>query len=238
MGWLVATLILLSAGEPAPAPAAAPWRRIAAGAEHLHLDDLDGEALRFDLGLFDVGIVVPGAAQPLTAAHVRLQQRAVLASNGGFFDTEGRSLGLRIAAGKTVIGLRPRVDWGVLVIRAGRAAIVHSREYQPAPDITAAIQVGPRVLVQGQVPGLKPQSSRRTAVGVDRDGKHLTVLATRSRVSASELGETLRRLGCENALLLDGGPSTQLSAAVGDLALELPGGYPVPDALFIVPRPH
>jgi uncharacterized protein YigE (DUF2233 family) len=228
-------LAALASGA-ASAFAVSPWRSVARGVEHLHFADADGEVFRFDLQLFDVGVVVPGAARPMTAAQVRQQRKAVLAINGGFFDTDGRSLGLRIAGGKTIIGLRPRVDWGILLVRPGQAAIVHSRDYVPAPEISAAVQVGPRVVIAGQVPRLKPQSSRRTAVAVDRSGRYLTVLATRARISAEALGAALARLGCEQALLLDGGPSTQLSAAVGDLALEVPGGYPVPDVLFIVPR--
>jgi hypothetical protein len=218
------------------APGSAGWRRIGPGIEHRHVDDGDGEAFRFDLTAFDVQIDVPGAELPSTAAAARARAGAVLAVNGGFFDTSGRSLGLRIAGGKTVIGLRPRVDWGVLVVKAGRATIVHSRDWAPAADISAAVQVGPRVLVAGQVPGLKPQSSRRTAIGVDRSGRSLIVLATRARLPAAAVGAQLASWGCQDGLLLDGGPSTQLSAVVGALALELPGGYPVPDVLLIVPR--
>jgi hypothetical protein len=218
-----------------PTPAAA-WRRVAPGIEHLHVDAGDGEALRFDLASFEVQVVVPGADRPATAAESRARAGAVLAVNGGFFDTAGRSLGLRIAGGKTVIGLRPRVDWGVLVVRGGRAAIVHSRDWAPAADISAAIQVGPRVLVAGQVPGLKPQSSRRTAIGVSDSGRSLIVLATRDRLPAEAVGAALASWGCQDGLLLDGGPSTQLSAVVGDLALDLPGGYPVPDLLLISQR--
>jgi hypothetical protein len=33
--------------------------------------------------------------------------------------------------------------------------------------------------------------------------------------------------------MLDGGPSTQLSAAIGTFEREIPGGYGVPDALVI-----
>jgi hypothetical protein len=33
--------------------------------------------------------------------------------------------------------------------------------------------------------------------------------------------------------MLDGGPSTQLSFAVGATSIEIPGGYAVPDLLLI-----
>jgi uncharacterized protein YigE (DUF2233 family) len=156
-----------------------------------------------------------------------------VAFNGGFFDTDWRPLGLRIAAGKTLIGLRPRVDWGVLVLRDERAQIVHSREFRPDPAIEQAIQVGPRLLVDGQPLRLKPQVSRRTAVALDRDGRTLTVVVTRVAASAQALAELLARLGFHSALMLDGGPSSQLSAALGGLELDLRGGYAVPDALVV-----
>ena len=125
---------------------------------------------------------------------------------------------------RQLIGLRKVVDWGVLVLRPGRAAIVHSREYPAAaaaaPAVTGAIQVGPRILVDGRVPGLKPQAARRTAVAIDHGGRFLTVVVADARMQAADLGRTLAGFGFSDALMLDGGPSTQLSAAIGDFSRE------------------
>ena len=235
MGPFVAVLL---ATQVAPSPAAG-WTTVAPGVEHVRIEEGAVELVRFDLARYRVEVMVPGAARPMSAAEVRAERRAVLAVNGGFFDTDGRPLGLRLSGKKTVQGLRKRVDWGVLLCRAGRASIVHSREYAaaaPDAEVEAALQVGPRVLVAGEVPRLKPQSSRRTAVAVDASGRTLTVLVTRGRMGATELGQALQRLGFTDALLLDGGPSTQMSVAAGSLKLDVPGGYGVPDALAIVPR--
>lgn len=225
----VAALVLLAPAVEAPGA----WRVVAPGVEHATLAAGETDLLRFDLARFRPDVIVPGAGAPLTAAHARVAERAICVVNGGFFDTDGRPLGLRIGGGKVIQGLRRRVDWGVLLVRAGRASIVHSRDYAFDPAVTAAIQVGPRVLVGGVVPQLKPQSSRRTAVAVDASGRTLTVVVTRARISAAALGEALAGLGFSDALLLDGGPSTQLSAVVGDFSLEVPGGYAVPDLLVI-----
>jgi uncharacterized protein YigE (DUF2233 family) len=210
---------------------------VAPGAEHRHVDEGAIELFRFDLEAFRADVVVPGAAKAATAVALRKQTGAALVVNGGFFDTEGRSLGLRIADRRQVIGLRKVVDWGVLVLRPGRAAIVHSREWAAAsaeaPAVTGAIQVGPRILIDGRVPGLKPQAARRTAVALDRSGRFLTVAVANARMQAVDLGRTLAELGFTDALMLDGGPSTQLSAALGDFTREIPGGYGVPDALVI-----
>ena len=42
-------------------------------------------------------------------------------------------------------------------------------------------------------------------------------------------------LGCRVALNLDGGPSTQLVVRLPALALSLPGGWGVPNALVVAP---
>jgi uncharacterized protein YigE (DUF2233 family) len=228
-----AALFLLLAAAPASA-----WQVIAPGAEHLRVDDgdLQLELLRFDLGRYRPEVLVLGADRARTAAALRAQTGAVAAVNGGFFDEEWRSLGLRIATGKTVVGLRPRVDWGVLIVRAGRVQIVHSREFRADPGILQAIQVGPRLVAGGQPLKLKPQEARRTAVAIDRDGRFLTLVAADAPTGAQVLADALARLGFDAALMLDGGPSTQLSAALGQLRLELSGGYAVPDALIVVRR--
>ncbi len=246
---LALVALLATAAATPPTATGAAWRTVAPGVEHLHLELGDTELIRLDLAKFRLEVRVPGPGNPIIAPRARFEgagggARATLAVNGGFFDTDGRSLGLRIGGGKVIQGLRKRVDWGVLTFRAapslgapGRAAIIHSRDYQPDPTIAAALQVGPRILVAHQVPPLKPQASRRTAVAVDDSGRFVTIVVTRARVAATALGEALAGLGFADALLLDGGPSTQLSASVGDLDLEIEGGYAVPDVLVVLPLP-
>jgi uncharacterized protein YigE (DUF2233 family) len=214
----------------------ARWQPVAEGVETLTLAVGETQLFRFQLRRFRAEVVVTGAERPLRATELRNERRAVLAVNGGFFDERGRPLGLRIAGGRTVLGLRPRVDWGVLLLRDGRASIVHSRDYVADPAVRDAIQVGPRILVDGRPTKLKPQSSRRTAVAVDRDGRALTVAVARRSVSADELASALAALGFAQALLLDGGPSTQLSFELGDTSVEVWGGYPVPDGLVLQAR--
>jgi hypothetical protein len=230
--WAISALLL------AVLPAAPIWRPIAPGAEHLRVDQ-DGlrlELVRFDLAKFRAEVVVLGADGARTAAALRAERGAVAAINGGFFDEQWRSLGLRVAAGKTVVGLRSRVDWGVLLLRGGRAQIVHSRDFRPDGAIEQALQVGPRLVAAGQALKLKPQVARRTAVALDREGRTLTIIASETAADAQALADALARLGFDAALMFDGGPSSQLSAALGDLHLDLRGGYAVPDALVVRAR--
>jgi exopolysaccharide biosynthesis protein len=234
-------MLALACLAPAPSSPSPPsWATLAPGAELLHVDDGNIDLFRFDLARFRADVAVPGAGGPMTAGELRRESGAALVVNGGFFDTDGRSLGLRVASGRQIIKLRAVVDWGVLVVRDGRADIVHSRDFAAAtaakPPVTAAIQVGPRILVDGKPPPLKPQSARRTAVAVDQSGRFLTVVVARARIEARALARALERLGFHHALMLDGGPSTQLSAQLGAFNLEIAGGYAVPDLLLVRAR--
>ena len=212
------------------------WQRVANGVEHRFLDarDVQADLVRFDLDVFDPTVHVPGAAAPLTAADAAKKWKAVAAINGGFFDPKWRPLGLRVAAGEKLSPLRARVDWGVFVTRDHRARIVHTREYEPTPADETAIQVGPRLLVDGAPVKLKPQVAYRSALAVGKQGRQLTLISTAIPVDANVLARALSRLGdFDSALLLDGGPSAQVFVQAGELALDRAGAYGVPDLLLI-----
>jgi uncharacterized protein YigE (DUF2233 family) len=192
--------------------------------------------VRFDLQRFRPEVVVRGAERTATASALRRELSAAAAINGGFFDPDRHSLGLRIAAGKTAVPLRRGVDWGVLVFRPGRAVIVHSRDFKADARIEGAIQVGPRLISAGQPLRLKAQEARRSAVALDAEGRTLTLVVSPGPIEANRLAELLAGLGFRSAILLDGGASTQISAAAGRFTLDVPGAYGVPDALVIRPR--
>jgi uncharacterized protein YigE (DUF2233 family) len=249
--WLSVSVVLGAAAPVArgapPAAAARPWiepgaawRDLAPGVRSAAL--VAGGAavfvVEFDLDRFRADVVVgdgsPPAAQ--TASDLRVARKAVAAVNGGFFDARRAPLGLRIAGGRTRVPLRPHVDWGVLVIGDGRARIVHSRDFRPDPEIRGAIQVGPRLIDGGVAMKLKRQSARRTAVALDKEGRRLSLICVDRPVEADALAARLAAFGVDSALLLDGGPSTQLSLDIGYAHIDVPGGYPVPDLLVIAPR--
>ena len=107
---LVLASLASASSAPSPAPSPASWTTVAPGAEHLHIDDGNVDLFRFDLTRFRADVAVPGAGGPMTAAELRRESGAALVINGGFFDTDGRSLGLRIASGRKLIKLRAVVD--------------------------------------------------------------------------------------------------------------------------------
>jgi uncharacterized protein YigE (DUF2233 family) len=213
---------------------------MAPGAERARLAAGDGTQIRlyrFSLARYRADVIVGAGWPPRleTAAALRRRRGAVAAVNGGFFDERRAPLGLRISLGAARAPVRRHVDWGVLLLDGETARIVHSRELPATPSARGAIQVGPRLVLGGAPLKLKPQRARRTAVALDREGRTLTLVIVDAPIDANDLAAALAASGFDAALMLDGGPSTQLSLEIGAVKDDLPGGYPVPDLLVIGP---
>ncbi len=223
---------------PSAAPAGLEYRRVRiadtevdaevfiADLEHMRLVALDGRI---------------GGRASARVAVLREEAEALVAVNGTFFSPSKQPLGL-LRQGTTELSALRDADWGVLEVDGeGLARLVHTRDYVPSPEVEFAVQCGPRVVIGGEVPRLKPQSASRTALCV-RSSREVAVVVTRGLVFADALGRWLAAptddggLGCTDALLLDGGPSTQLSAAFGETSVELLGGWGVPNGVGVQSR--
>ena len=134
--------------------------------------------------------------------------------------------------------LSNRRSWGALVIDGKQGRIMLGGDIRDPLDHRLIVQGLPRLLVGGKVPQLKPQVAERTAVCA---GGNIVVLVVSTRVEATAFARFLADppaqggLGCRDALNLDGGPSTQLVVKLPALALSLPGGWGVPNALVVAP---
>ncbi|MDV2495165.1 MAG: phosphodiester glycosidase family protein [bacterium] len=178
----------------------------------------------------------------MTAREFAFQTGAVAVINGGYFDTANRPVGLVMREGEVTSGLRRR-DWGVFLVDDVRAWIVHTRQYQRRKTITQALQTGPPLVLRGRETTIKQTFRRRSAVGIDRAGRILLVVALTTGPDATmtlaELGAILRMpeaeggLGCRDALSLDGGGSSQLVVNTGASFLEVPGEMPVVTAIGV-----
>ena len=164
--------------------------------------------------------------------------KALAAVNGGYYDAEGKPLGLRASRGQKLNGLHGKA-WGVFYTRGSesspKARIVPTGEFTWRRDMRVAIQCGPRLVENGKVLQLKNQWARRTGLGVQRDGRVIIAVADSemslpdwARLWASPSG-----LNCPDALNLDGGPSSQLSLQTASRQLNLRSGRRVPDAVLI-----
>lgn len=185
--------------------------------------------------------VVRGSTLDAPGWARRTAARAAL--NGGYFDEKGNSLGLRVCDGRRFGRLHP-ANWGVFYIhknRVGsmRAGILHTRdftrEYSSLRRIAQAVQCGPRLVVKGRVTDLKPQTARRSGIGITRDGRVVLAVADDVLSFSSWANVWARRdlLDCPDALNLDGGGSTQLYLKTKSRTVSVPGVWPVPDAIVV-----
>lgn len=207
------------------------WRKIQMKNAGFLSSDVEVIVLRFPPKRLHVKM---GKTQ--TAKEWRESTQSIAAINGGFFDEDNDSLGLRESNGKELSALR-RADWGVFFIRDGKAHILHTRDFPKTntKSITEAIQSGPRLVVDGKTTDLKEQWARRTGIGINADGKVLIAVSNNelSLRRWAEFWASKDGLHCQDALNLDGGGSTQLSLKSDSDSLEITGSWPVPDALVI-----
>lgn len=180
--------------------------------------------------------VVSGTAREVE--DWRKAYKALAAVNGGFFDAQDKSLGLRASGGKRLSALHGKM-WGVFYTRGSKtnpkAHIVPTEKFVWKRDMREAVQCGPRLVENGKALKLKFQWARRTGIGIQRDGRVIVALAD-SDVSLPEWAKFWAApagLNCSDALNLDGGPSSQLSLQTAKHRIHLRSGRTVPDAILI-----
>lgn len=198
-------------------------------------------AFRIDLDRARLRMVPAGGERErrvVSAIAGRMGQ--AVAINASFFTPEDRAIGVVADEGKILSG-RAVKGWGALVIersetaadKGPRARIVLGSDLKLEPPPVLVVQGIPRLLIKGEVVKLKRQTAARTAVCAQ--GQHVLFVIT-EELEATALALLLRdRLGCQDALNLDGGPSTQLFARLGALRLDVLGGWGVPNALIALP---
>ena len=228
-----------SSDEPAPpAPCVQRWSPVADGIEYrslncspsrnLHLVRLDPARVEFAARVGKGGI----------SEAVPAENGWSVAINANFFDHDFRPLGVVVSGGKQLNRMHP-VGWeSVFFVSAkGEAGIVLPETWPArAADASVAVQAGPRIVVDAKplkvVPG-RPDS--RSGVCIDRRGA-VILFATPagSLFNAQEiagLAASDPALACRNAMLFDGGPSTQLFVA-SDPPVTVEGDRAVPVILL------
>lgn len=247
-------------GDPLPqlrtAGHAAAWEALADGLEQRMVTaadyDVTVHAWRFDPQRFRLALGVADNAFGNTAEEFRAGHDAVLAINAGFFDLDLQSrlspVGLAVADGRELhpFDAEKAVSplSGVLHSIDGRLSIDFAREYDTARPVEMALQSGPLVVDPGGQNGIRRNSYdrlNRSAVCLTEDGAPVVVLVW-GGLSLFELGAFLSTpaadggLGCERAINLDGGPSSQSSLRLPGHAYEIPGLWRVNSALLVVPK--
>lgn len=200
--------------KPEPIRCVNDWTRVTAGIEYrmlnctpsrfdLHLVRVDPRVARID------ALVRPGS----TATD--LGRDYTFAINTNFFDEKFRPLGLVVTGGKEVNPLHP-VSWQSVffVDREGTPRIVPMKEWKDVREsATAASQCGPRLVIDGEKNRVaRAEPTWRSGVCIDAE-KRAVFFATppESEFDVHEMVALASGpLACRDAMLFDGGPSTQL----------------------------
>ncbi|KTD73095.1 phosphodiester glycosidase family protein [Legionella tucsonensis] len=222
------------------------WRKLSPGIEY---QDLAGGILspwahiytfRIDLNKNKLALV---NAKKLSLKNASADQfaehsKALLSINGGFFDHEFNPLGLRINNKKLINPLKKISWWGIFYIKNNQAYISSLKNFNHDVDIDFAIQSGPRLLIKGKIPSLKPGIADRSALGITEEGKIIILVSTNTAMTTNKLAQLLRSppLSCVDAINLDGGSSSQLYARIGSFLLNVHGFSNVSDAIIVKKR--
>lgn len=224
-----AAWLLWPQSEPAPQPRAlddllAPAE---SACERIEFEGSRFTACRYRRGEDRIELFLDPGRRPLrslAALERHLGERAGalrFAMNAGMYDRGGRPIGLYVEDGNERRGLNTRNASGnfhlkpngvFTVDREGRVAVVASDDYRPSAGIRWATQSGPMLVIDGQ---LHPRFSEngaslhvRNGVGVaDSDTAWFAI--SDEPVSFGRFARLFRdRLGCSNALFLDGAVSS------------------------------
>ncbi len=166
-------------------------------------------------------------------SEIAQQHAALAAINGSFFDMDkhnpicylrinGKEISENVAGADTVH--RKYYQYGTLAIDSGQIRIIRTdsaRNWERTLPFANIMTAGPLLIYHGEEQSMRNdlkfvyQRHNRSAIGLRPDGSILLfVVDGRTHesegMSLDELIHTLRWLGCENALNLDGGGSSTL----------------------------
>jgi len=177
-----------------------------------------------------------------TAKELANGSKSLLVVNGGFFTPEHRSIGLIVNKGKQISPLHRTSWWSVFAIRNGVPAILRPNQFKLSKNVEVALQVGPRLVVNGKIPKLKESVATRSAIGITGDGMVTIAITSGQGISMNELARRMARssfqggLGCPNAMALDGGSSSQIYAKIGKFVYSQPGLAKITNGLAVFPK--
>jgi uncharacterized protein YigE (DUF2233 family) len=168
--------------------------------------------------------------------------KAMLVINGGFFTPDHRSIGLIVKGGKETSPIHHTSWWSIFTLEGDAPRILKPNQFIRREGTSMALQAGPRLVIDGQIPKLKEGIAARSAVGITSDGKVVIAITSGMGMSMDEIARrmSLSRwqggLECKDAMALDGGSSSQLYAKLGKFELNLSGVTLVTNGLAVFER--
>ena len=231
----------LAIGFFALAAQAHKWEVIDTGLRHtatkdLHVFRIDPEQFRFQ-----VVEAKTSGKKTTTAKALAKQSNAILVINGGFFDKSQKSLGLLVNNGKELNPKHGTTWWHIFQVRKNRGKLVSQKHFRLHNNTEMAIQAGPRLIINNQIPKLKFSLDRRSGIGVHKDGDILIAVSNETEMSLSAFAHLLNKKESEGgfdakyALNLDGGNSSQLYIHWKEFEKEVRGFSSVPNGIGIFP---
>jgi exopolysaccharide biosynthesis protein len=172
----------------------------------------------------------------------------VLVVNGGYFERTRRgklsASGLLIIGGQQVAREDDRAGSGVIYSGRDGVGIAYRKNFSNRSGIDHALQVGPILVDPGGVKGIyKNTGGRFNRSAVCLRGASFTVFVVEGGISLFQLADLLSLprssggFGCDIAINLDGGPSTQAALRSGSARRDIPGESTVHNALIVSRRP-
>ena len=215
------------------------WTGVSNGVEYRNLA-CDAASRAFALHLVRVDPKVQkldAVVQPAATAET-LGRDSGFAINANFFDENFRPLGVVVSSGSAA-NPPHRVSWQAVfhVDADGRAMITRATDWDGEERASMAAQAGPRLVVNGKENEIaRGKPDLRSGVCIQGDGR-VVFFATppESRFDVWEMRQMASKaepaggLGCRDALLFDGGPSTHLYLRrEGDKPVSVSGDKNVP----------
>lgn len=213
---------------------ATEWSQVASGIDSMRSSSVT--AFRIDPARYKLkSVLAKNTVNDSTAfvANLGKASNALIAINGGYFSVQGSPLGLRLSNYK-VLSRRKNISWwGIFYIQDHIPYLSASNQFTFNKNISFAIQAGPRLLVDGNIPKLKEGLAARSALGITRDNKIIIAITDGLSLSLTQWAKVLKKIGCHYALNLDGGTSSQLYVKMEGLNFQIPNYKPVTDAVIV-----
>ena len=228
------------------------WQAIALGLDYLQIStpsiSTHGRIHAFKISLenyfIDTVLAKDYDKLALPVAKFAHKTASLVTINGGFFSPNYQPLGLRIQHGNIRSPLKNTSWWGIFYIKNHQAHIINPKQYHAHINPDFAIQAGPRLVINGNLPSLKGGYAERSALCIVPTGEVAVIITERAPLTATQFAQILQRplaqggIGCQDALNLDGGSSSQLYVKLPNFSLSVISFHDITDAITIKPRTH
>jgi len=221
------------------------WNTIAPGIEYqdisnssiINLTNTHIHAFKIDLKLNKFNLALASELNDKSAFvdNFAKKHSAVIAINGGFFDKSYRPLGLRISNYRQYNPIKNISWWGIFYIINNKPYISQVNNFNKNQKISFAVQSGPRLVINGIIPKLKPGYAERTALGITQNNEIIILVTQNTPITTTELAKLMKSspLECKNAINLDGGSSSQLFVNLINFHLSVSGFSEISDAIIV-----